>query len=143
MVVVARHRGRHRAQAIDRGRGAAEAQQRMRFEGVGERDERIGLAHRAGPLRRLGRAAGLDQGMDRGQGVGPVAVQPARLLELARRERPLLALRQRLSGLPATVGAQVLARGTGAGGSGKGEGHGAQIRRGVRTPARKEVMTKG
>ncbi len=81
--------------------------------------------------------------MHRGQGVGPVAVQPARLLELARRERPLLALRQRLSGLPAAVGAQVLARGAGAGGGGKGEGHGAQVGRGVRTPAREEVMAKG
>ncbi len=58
MVVVARRIRRQRLQAFDRIAGAAEAEQRMRFEGVGEAGARIALADArapAAPRRRPGR----------------------------------------------------------------------------------------
>ena len=59
-----------------------------------------------------------------------------RLLERARRERPVLALGVRLAGLPEAVGARVRGRGAGRRGVGKLQGHGAMGRRRTAAPRR-------
>ena len=139
VVVVARHVGRQGLQAGDGLLGAAQAEQRVRLERAGQRRARIGLADALRKARRFGGAAGLDQRVRRGQRIGRVAVQVARLLEFGSGQRPLLAPRMRLARLPATMGARACARGARVRGVRKCEGHGAKGRagRGWTAPARK------
>ena len=105
--VVARHVGGQRTQALDRLGGAAQPDQRVRFNGVRQRGARLQLAQAARALHRFGGAAGLDQRVGSRQGIGIVVPEGGGLLEGGGGHRPVVEAGMFLAGLPTLMGAGV------------------------------------
>ena len=127
VIVVARHVGGQREQAGDGFLGAAETEQGMRFERVGQPGARLGRAQRARAPDRIAGTARPDQRVRGGERVRGVAVQRRGLLERLRGAWPLLGARVALAGSPVSVGAGLRRQAARRRRVGKLNGHGSKV----------------